>query len=357
MIKAFHLRDSRLVARLQRVGTPLDIEEQLTHPRSPLRSVLLDSILAPHAGPSTFILDQQDENGKSLGLAQMRARPGRPERDVVFMSPALTTGNGSHAIWQRLLAHLCVKTAERGSLRIYARLTIKSEELQLFKHVGFLEYGQEDIYQLDPAINRSAIQSSLTLRPQHSSDGWGLQKLYTTLAPRAVQNAEGLAQGQWALALPRWGEQGHRDGYVWEVDGEILGALHIRSGKRGYWVRTLLHPDALDQAEALGEAALSLTNLQPQLPVYFALREFEAGWRHVLPELGFKPLTSQTLVVKHMAVRMRKTSPALISALEQTPTEGAATSVMSHLELTQPQAALKKRYTQRSEHRIFMSIF
>jgi hypothetical protein len=273
------------------------------------------------------------------------------------MSPALTTGNGSHAIWQRLLAHLCVKSAERGSLRLYARLPVQSEELQLFKNVGFLEYGQDDIYQLDPAVNRTAIQTRLTLRPQRSSDGWGLQKLYTTLAPRAVQNAEGLAQGQWALAQRRWGEQGRRDGYVWEVDGEILGALQIRAGRQGYWLRTLLHPDALDQAEALGEAALSLTANQPNLPVYFALREFEAGWRHVLPELGFNPLTSQTLVVKHMAVRMHKASPALIPTLEQTPTEGAATSAMSHIELAQSQPTPKKRQAQRSEHQIFTLIF
>ena len=357
MIKAFHLRDSHLVARLQRVGTPLDIEEQLTHPRSPLRSVLLDSILAPQAGPSTFILDQQDENGKSMGLAQMRTRLGRPERDVVFMSPALTTGNGSHAIWQRLLTHLCVQTAERGNLRIYARLPVRTEELQLFKNVGFLDYGQEDIYQLDPAVNRTALKVDLSLRPQQSSDGWGLQKLYTTLAPRAVQNAEGLAQGQWALGHRRWGEQGRRYGYVWEVDGEILGALHIRAGKRGYWLRTLLHPDALDQAEALGQAALSLATIRPHLPVYFALREFEAGWRHILPELGFKPLTSQTLVVKHLAVRMRKASPALIPALEQTPPEGAATTVMSHTKLVQPQPALKNGHAQRSKHQIFTLIF
>ncbi|HXW00430.1 MAG TPA: hypothetical protein VEC93_18575, partial [Anaerolineae bacterium] len=188
-------------------------------------------------------------------------------------------------------------------------------------------------------------------------DGWGLQKLYTTLAPRPVQNAEGLAQGQWALGHRRWGEQGRRYGYVWEVDGEILGALHIRVGKRGYWVRTLLHSEALDQAEALGQAALSLTTVYPRLPVYFALREFEAGWRHILPELGFKPLTSQTLVVKHLAVRLHKPSPALIPALEQTPSEGAATTVMSQAELIQRQPTLKNRPTQRTKHQIFTLIF
>ncbi len=348
------------MAYLQGVGTPLDIEEQLTHPRSPLRSVLFDSIFSPHTGPSTFILDQQDENGRLLGLAQMRSRSGRPEQDVVFMSPALSTGNGSHAIWQRLLTHLCVQTAERGSLRIYARLPVESDEMQLFKNIGFLEYGPEDIYRLNQAVNRDAIEPNLPLRPQQASDGWGLQKLYAALTPRPVQNAEGLAQGQWALTHRRWGEQGRRNGYVWEVDGELLGALHIRTGKCGYLIRTLLHPDALDQTEALGQAALSLTSKRPHFPVYFAVRQYEAGWQHILPALGFESFTSQTLVVKHMTVRVRGKSPVLVPALEKSPPEGAATSVISRSERAQSQSVKQESpngHIRRHRHGIFTLLF
>jgi hypothetical protein len=248
------------------------------------------------------------------------------------MAPALDAGNGSHATWQRLLTHLCVQTAERGSLRVYARLPVQSDELQLFKNVGFLEYGEEDIYLLGQGSDRRVPRSDLQLRPQQASDGWGLQKLYATVAPRAVQNAEGLAQGQWALPPRRWGEQGRREGFVWEIDGELMAALHIRTGKQGYLIRTLLHPDALEQTEALGQAALSLTILKPNLPVYFAVRQYEAGWRNVLPGLGFDPLGSQVLVVKHMAVRVRGKMPALMKALEQSPTEGAAPSAISQSE-------------------------
>lgn len=336
MIRPFQLRDASLVARLQRVGTPLDIEEQLTHPRSPLRSVLLDSVFAPRSGPTTFILDQPDENGPHVGLAQMRSHPGRPEQDVVFMSPSLETGNGSHAIWQRLLTHLCIQTAERGGLRLYARLPIQSEELQLFKNVGFLEYAEEDIYQLDQAVNRNISKPNLQLRPQQASAGWGLQKLYASVAPRTVQNAEGLAQGQWALSHQFWLEQGRRGGYVWEVDGELLGALHIIVGKCGYLIRTLLHPDALDQAEAFAQAALSFTAKKPNLPVYFAFRQYEAGWRNVLPLLGFEPFTSRTMVVKHMTVRVRGKAPVLMPVLEKSSTEGA-TSIVTRAEAARSQ--------------------
>jgi hypothetical protein len=355
LIRSFRLRDSRLVARLQKAGTPLDIEEQLTHPRSLLRSVLLDVLLSPRVGPSTFILDQQDENGKYLGLAQVRARPGRPERDVVFMSPRLDAGNGSHATWQRLLTHLCIQTAERGSLRIYARLPLQSDELQLFRNVGFLEYGQEDIFQLDQTVNRAAIPSVLELRPQQASDGWGLQKLYASLTPRAVQNAEGLAQGQWALTPRRWGEQGRRTGYVWEVGGELLGALHIRSGKQGFWIRTLLHPDALDNAEALCLAGIKLTMNKPDLPVYFAFRQYEAGWQHILPELGFAPLTSQVLVAKPMTVRVREKAPALMPALEAGPTESAASTILTRSTTTPSKP--QNGQTTRHGHGIFTLTF
>ncbi len=333
---------------LQRIGTPLDIEEQLTQPRTPLRSVLLDSILAPHTGPFTFILDQPDENGELLGLAQMRSRSGRPERDVVFMSPSLDTGNGSHAIWQRLLTHVCVQTAEQGGLRVYARLLVQSDELQLFKNVGFLEYGQEDIYRLNQSVDRRGIKPGLQLRPQQASDGWGLQKLYATLTPHPVQNTEGLAQGQWDLPRRRWGEPGRRDGYVWEVGGELLGALHIRVGKRGYLLRTLVHPDALDQTEALGQAALSLTGANPRLPVYFAVRQYEAGWRPVLSTLNFEPFASQTLVVKHMTVRLRRESPALMPALEKSPPEGATSGVISHPEAAQSQKTARAPHNDRA---------
>jgi hypothetical protein len=341
VIRPFDWRDAKLVTRLQQVGTPLDIEEQLTHPRSPLRSVLINSILYPRTGPSTFILDQQDEHGRLLGMAQMRNRPGRPEQDVVFMAPTLEAGNGNHAIWQRMLTHLCVQTAERGNFSLYANLPVNSEEYQLFKNVGFLEYSQEDIFQLGPQIAPQpaphSVPATIPLRSQQSGDGWGLQNLYALLTPRQVQNAEGLAQGQWALGRHSWAEPGRREGYVWEEKGEILGAVHLHSGKRGFWIRTLLHPDALDQAEALTHATLELAlRKNPNIPVYFALRQYEMGQRSTLLDLGFEPLTTQVLVVKPLTVRVNDKAHVRLPSLEKTSSEGAATSAISRTEIVDP---------------------
>lgn len=314
-----------MVMRLQRIGVFLDADELLTHPRSPLWSILLNFGFLPQTGPSTFILDHQDENSQMAGLVQMRPRPGRREQDVVFIAPALDRGNGVSAIWQRLLTYLCVQAGEQGSYRLYARLPEQGEALQIFKNVGFLEYSRETIYRFDPANHSAAVSAAkLKLRPQESGDGWGLQKLYTAQTPRAVQHAEGLAQGQWEL--PR--RRGSLQGYVWELDGELWGALHLRSGKRGQLIRTLLHPEAIDQAAELGRAALELA--QWDRPIYFAFRHYQAGWRHTLPELGFGPFLDQTLVVKHMTVRMREKLPVLRPSLEKSPPEGVTPGMVSY---------------------------
>jgi hypothetical protein len=241
-------------------------------------------------------------------------------------------------LWQRLLTHLCIQTAERGNLRLYAALPLESEEVHIFKNVGFIDYGQEDIYQLNPKDYPKIGNTPLKLRPQLASDGWGLQKLYGTATPRPVQNIEGLAQGQWALPARRWGEQGRRAGYVWEDRGDLLGALNVRTGKKGCWIRTLLHPEAADEAEALARAALSLIFPKINLPVFFAVRQYEAGWPAVLSDLGFALYTSQTLVVKPMAIRVREKNSRL--TLEKNPSEGAATTAMSQAELIQREPAL-----------------
>ncbi len=259
---------------------------------------------------------------------------------MVFMAPTLEAGNGNHAIWQRMLTHLCVQSAERGNFSLYASLPVDSEEYQLFKNVGFLQYSQEDIFQLGQQPALLPDPAAIALRPQQSSDGWGLQKLYASLTPRQVQNAEGLAQGQWSTGRRNWAEPGRRNGYVWEEKGEIYGAVHIHSGKRGFWIRTLLHPDALDQADPLARAALDIVaRKNPELPVYFALRQYEIGWRSTLIDLGFEPLTTQVLVVKPMTVRLSEKAHVRMPALEKTPSEGAATTAISHVDLAEPKPA------------------
>jgi len=246
----------------------------------------------------------------------MQKRPGRPEYVVVFIAPPLNAGNGAHAIWQRLLTHLCVKAGELGGQRLYAGLPSEGEEYQIFRHVGFTAYAQEEVFEWVAKSSRIGEVESLPLRRQRSRDSWGLQQLYATVTPRAVQNAEGSAQAQWDLSRRGWGVYPQRRGYVWESHGEIWAALQIRSSRAGHWLRLLLHPDALDQADALVAAALSRVRCGPGQKLYCAVRTYEAGIQAALTAWGFRPVGSQTLVVKHTTVWAREPAAQLVPALE-----------------------------------------
>ena len=317
MIRPFCLRDVGLVARLQQEGVLLDLETSLTHPHSPLTTAMISSIPLSRSSASTFIVNHKEENGRSVGLAQMRQRPGRPEHVVVFIAPALTLGNGAHAVWQRMLTYLCVKAGEQRGQRLYASLPADGEEYQIFRHVGFIAYAQEDVFQLDSPLSGLEGVEPLPMRRQRLRDSWGLQQLYATVTPRTVQNAEGSAQSQWELGHARWwGSCPHRKGYVWESRNEIWAAIQIRSGHAGHWLRILLNPDALDQADGLVAAALSRVRRAPGQKVYCAVRTYEAGIPSTLTAWGFQHKRSQTLTVKHTTVWAREPASKPVRSLE-----------------------------------------
>ena len=317
MIRPFRLRDVGLVARLQKDGVLLDLETCLIYPRSPLATAIFSSLPLSRAGASSYVVNHKEENSRILGLAQMRRRPGRPEHVVVFIAPALTAGNGAHATWQRLLAHLCVQAGEQGGQRLYAGLPADGEEYQIFRHVGFTAYAQEDVFELKtPASGLKGVEP-LPTRRQRSRDSWGLQQLYAMVTPRAVQNIEGSAQTQWELSRRGWwGSYPHRQGFVWEGQGEIWAAVQIRSSRAGHWLRMLLHPDALDQADGLVAAALSRVRSAPGQHVYCAVRTYEAGMPSALAAWGFQLMGSQTLAVKHTTVRAREPASQTVHGLE-----------------------------------------
>jgi hypothetical protein len=321
LIKAFHLQDLFSLADLQKQGITLDLEERLVHPRSPLVSAMLSSLLPIESSASTYILDIADEQEHYRGVSQTRKRAGRPEQDVIFIAPSLVHGNGSHAAWQRLLTYVCVKAGEAGNQRIYARLERDGDELQIFKNVGFSAYAEEAIFRLPPAQFPEHAQDTLGLRKQTAADSWSLQRLYAAVTPRTVQIAEGLAQGQWQLNQHWLSEQRHRVGYVWEREGEILAVMHLHTGKLGHWLRLLVHPDVTGYVEELVLSGLSQIRdirINPGRPIYGSLRTYQSELAQALVSCGFQQFTIQTVVVKHTTVRSEDFVTRLVAAFEGT---------------------------------------
>ena len=324
--------------QLQNQGQLLDLEERMVHPQSPLRAAILAHLWPSMPATATFFFDSDDEAEHLAGMVQTRARPGRPEQDVVFLAPALSEGNGSHATWQRLLAHACVKAGEMGHHRVYARAMKGGDAVQIFKHVGFLVYAEEEIYALALEDFPNNGQDRLGLRKQTTADSWSLQRLYAVVTPRGVQVAEGLAQGQWQLKGRFPGSRGGQSGYVWEREGEILAVLHIRFGRAGYGLRMLIHPDVSDQTGALIEAGLCLIRASGRpKAIYSSIRTYQSEIGNYLLDYGLKPVATQVVMVKHITVRARDFLSRLVAF--ETPVEAKAATPTPFLNAERPQPA------------------
>jgi hypothetical protein len=327
LIRPFGLRDIVTVARLQREVVPLDLEWQLTRAASPLGTALLSHTVPGRGEVSTFIADHREESGRWKGLAQMRQRRNHPEYVITYLGPSLTSREGTHALWQRLLAHAYVQAGEHGAHRVYAGLPPDGEETQLFRHMGFTAYAQEDIFRWHPEESQGMQVVPLALRHQNYRDSWGLQQLYASVTPRAVQNAEGSAQAEWELNHTPWSLRHQRAGLVWDGPGEIAAAVQIRSARRGHWIKLLLHPDAREYASPLVAAALSKVESSPDQSVFCAVRTYESDLASTLRDHGFRLLTSHTLVVKPCTVLARDTLGQIVPSLNGQTEHAAPTAI------------------------------
>jgi len=314
--KLFDVSDALLVSRLQSQGILLDPEEALTQTYRPLLAALMGCLPLQRTGILTYVCTERGKNQRMAGFAQVRMRRGRPEADVIYLSPAPSVAQEATAIWGHLLENLCFEAGKQGVQRIFARPPEDGPEAEVFQQAGFSIYAREDIFRLERAPNRLPQPEGRTMRPQQAVDNWRLQELYATIAPHLVQQTESLAS-KWETSPGSWLLPAKREGYVLEDKGEILGYVQIREGQVGHWLEMLLHPEAYDMADELVTQALALLARFPLLPIYCCLRRYQGGLTAALKAKGFQLFASRCVMVKHTTVRIKEPALKLVPSLEK----------------------------------------
>ncbi|MFN2291210.1 MAG: hypothetical protein ACK2UC_08485 [Anaerolineae bacterium] len=308
MFASFSAGDSLRVYRLQRRGVSLDLRTHLTQSSTPLREAWLAFVTQQAMGQPTYVLYDLHEGE---GFIQMRYRAHQAAADVTYLAPALDGGGGAVAAWGRLLDGAGIEAAGRGIQRVFASLPESGGELDIFHQSGFILYAAEDVYRLQRMPSDAPPGKLPGLRDQQPGDWPAIQKLCVTVTPQRVRQAEG------GIALPAAGERQCRR-YVLPKDGgdEIIAVLSICVGRKGHWLRMLVHPDSREIAEALIQSGLqTLGSRQPQL-VYCNVRQYESGVRPALTAAGFELLVSQSLMVKHTVAWSKSPVQELAAALK-----------------------------------------
>jgi len=315
------LHDLLLIRRLQTAGLQLDLKGTVLSPITPLNAALKGVLLPGHGNRvATVVVDNHTGEHYLHGFAQARDRRGRPEQDITFVAPLLSSGNGVIWTWQRLLSKICSRGNARGIQRIFVQIAEDhTAEIGVFRQAGFSVYAKDHVYCRSEVRDLPLVQTPLQWRAMRPPDLWGLHKLKSLVTPAIVQHAEGMATyGSDSEALNVWAATQATDFVLEADDQEIIGHVRLHKGRQGYWLRMILHPNVCDQADSLIQHALSVLGLSDsRLPIYCDVREYEGYAARSLERNGFKEVVTRVLMVKSMTVPIREPRRVMVPSLER----------------------------------------
>ncbi len=318
MVRRFKLSDILLLKRLQDQVVCLDLQAALLWSPAPLSLALLECLSLNQGRSATFVEDDHSTERPTRGFLQAWDRADRLSCDVAFVGPPLDGSTGTAQLWQELLEHLAAVKGESGLQRIFATVPDSGPAPDVFRQSGFSAYARRHVLHLQELPRDIGADASTHFQPVRETDAASIQRLRTAIIPRAVQNAEGGIDAERdATVFPLWWRSRETREYVWKEDSGTKAHVRLVIGPAGHWLRILLGPVAEGQADTVLRDALCLLASYPPRPLYCATRGYEGGLRGTLDSLGFEPLVSELLMVKHTTVRARVPVNALSPALEK----------------------------------------
>ena len=308
MFGPFSAGDSLRVYRLQRKGTSLDLQRDLTHAATPLWEAWLAFLSQQAMGQPTYVLNDLRDGE---GFIQVRYRPHQAAADVAFLAPALEDSRQVVNTWTRLLDGACVDVAGRGIQRIFANVPESSPEVDVFHQAGFMLYAGEDIYRLAQLPGSAQGEGRLGLRAQRPEDWPAIQKLCVAITPQRVRQAEG------GIVVAA-GREKNCERYVvaGENGDDLVATVNICTGGQAHWLRILIHPDVRDVADGLVRWAIAELAAQAPHPVYCNVRQYESGMRAALQAAGFELQSTRALMVRHTLAWSKTAVPEVAPALK-----------------------------------------
>jgi hypothetical protein len=318
LVRPFGLRDVPLIWKLRSKESRLDLPQTLVSPHSSLQYALQAYLLHGEWGADTYVLDEYEGNSGVLpGFAQVRPRRGRAEWDIVALAPSLDLAPAAQQTWQQLLQYISLAAREQGILRIFGKAIHDSAAEEALRAVDMHVYAHEDVFRCDSSTRFASLpQPDIELDPVRPEDDWGLHHLYNQMTPSSVQLAEGYPSSETGHALNAWMHGAGAQEYVLRDAGGVHGYVSLLVGRKGYGVRVAIHSDYVQRAEGVLLWSLTTLSRYPAQPVYCTMREYEGG-SSLLRDYGFDLLTTQTLLVKQLAVRFKEALLRVVPALEQ----------------------------------------
>ncbi|RMF36041.1 MAG: hypothetical protein D6759_04055 [Chloroflexi bacterium] len=308
MIRPFDWRDLNLVRRLQDQGHVLNYEQALLEGAFPLRQALIGYLTLGSWGMQTLVLPRR-------GFVQLTCQPDANRAYLCYLSVSTPED------WLPLLEGTVAYLGRHGIHRLVVEAPEGGEAIGHLQRAGFALYAHQQIYRLDRPPAGLQVGTLPGLRPYRAADRWAVRSFYINLVPPLVRQAEGMWNG---LQPDRW-----HAALVLEQEQEIIAHLAVRRGRLGHALHLMLHPQADHHADLLLAHGLAVLRNAPDRPIYCRVRRYQGGLDGALRQVGFEPLLTTAVLVRHTVARVIEPAWARTPGLE-TPTEVSTPSVPIH---------------------------
>jgi hypothetical protein len=300
IIQTFDWRHVALLARVRNRGLCLDSQLAFTRGAHAMQNALLDPFI-----PGKSAVTLVSRNGDIEAVGQCIYRSDAPNARLSFFGPEEAL---NHDTGVELLESLAAAVGEHGAPNLVAEVDERSEAFERLRSAGFAIYARQRIWRLD--TNEADFEQSggSIWRLENSKDTSAAQSLYHNIVPGLVQQVE---------SPPT--RPGHN--LVYWREGELLGYLDIEHGSLGTWGQPYFHP-AVEGFQGLLGAYLK--DIRRDRPVYVCVRSYQSWMSRPLERLWFEPAVDQAVMVKRLAIGVRRQALSPLPAVEGTYPEPTA---------------------------------
>lgn len=304
MIRDLDWRDLRLLHRVRDRGLCPDSQLAFTRGAHAMQNVLLDPFIR---GKSVITLVSRSGDFEAVG--QCIYQSDAPNARLSFFGPAEALDHDAGLL---LLESLAAAVGEHGAPNLVAEVDERSEAFERLRSAGFAIYARQRIWRLDGPSDHPKKQAEPSgegvWRVESSRDTHAAHGLYHNIVPGLVQQVE-----------PPPTRPGHNLVYLRE--GEMLGYLDIERGPLGAWIQPYFHPAVEGFQGLLGNY---LRDVPRDRPVHVCVRSYQSWMSGPLERLGLQPCVDQAVMVKRLAIGVRRPAATSLPAVEGTYPEPTA---------------------------------
>jgi hypothetical protein len=175
------------------------------------------------------------------------------------------------------------------------------------RNAGFAIYTRQRIWCLEGTSVLDVLPGPDVWQREFDADESAINHHYLNIVPALVQQVE----------LPP--KIDRKDFSHWH-DDDLLGYLDIERGPLGVWVDPYFHP-AVENLDDLLVSFLANYSDSQKRPLFFSVRSYQGWIGHALERLGFEPHSDQAVMVKRLAVSIRRPALSPLPSVEGTRAE------------------------------------